>query len=204
MTTPKSILKKISQAVSIIWYLEIIAGITFISAFLASATIRKQFVLMLPIDFTQLNLRKIESLNSNFGNARLDGYSGTLVFHIESSWGNIASMTGVYLILIGILIFITYHARQIFKNFENNQHFINNNIIHLRVIAGIITIIPIVQVVLMLVANHIIENNLKLGPFLNLSTSFNYGLFIAGIVLLSVIEIFQLGIELEEEQKLTV
>ena len=204
MATPKSILKRISQAVNVIWYLEIIASITFIAAFLASANIRTQFILMLPVDFAQLNLTKIESLNSNFENARLDGYSGTLVFHIESNWKNIASMTGVYILLIGILIFITYHIRKIFKNFENNQHFINNNIIHLRLIAGIITIAPILQIILMLVANHIIEDNLKLGPFLNLSTSFNYGLFISGIMLFSVIEIFKLGIELEDEQKLTV
>ena len=44
MTTSKSILKRISQAVNVIWYLEIIAGTTFIAAFLASANIRKQFM----------------------------------------------------------------------------------------------------------------------------------------------------------------
>ena len=204
MDKAKLKLTRVSYIINACWYLEILAFITFIGMFLTSAIIRKQFVVMLPVDFSQLNVRQIKSLNDTFENARIDSYSGVMAFHVQSSLQNVSFMAFIYLLLFSIILAVTYQLKGIFENFKHNQHFTKINIKRLRVIAIIIIIAPIIQYILSLVVNQVLLSNLKLGPFLELSPSLSIGFLITGLFLLSIIEIFKIGVDLEEENKLTV
>ncbi|QDW24728.1 DUF2975 domain-containing protein [Pedobacter sp. KBS0701] len=204
MPASRTKFKILSQMITILWYLEILCGVSFLSLFLASANFRTQIVVMFPVSFSQTNIMSIKAVNTNIADARLDSYAGFLVFHLESSWQNVALMTVVYTICIGIVIFITYKIKQIFKNFETDKNFVKSNLNHLRVIAAIILVIPIMQFVFTLIANKFFQTNLAIGKFVTLSPSLNYALLFTSITLFAAIEIFKLGIELEEENKLTV
>lgn len=204
MIKSKLMLARVSHVINTVWYLQILSSLAFISFFLASANIRTQFIAMLPVDFSQLNVRQIRSANSHFDDVRLDSYSGTMVFHFESNWKNVMIMAAGYILLICLLLLITYQVKQIFLNFKKHQHFSKTNVNRLRIIAAIITVVPFLQLSFSLVINAILNANLKLGPFINLSPSFNYGLLITGLFLFAVIQIFKIGIELEEENKMTV
>lgn len=204
MDNAKSKLTRVSYFINVFWYLEILGFITFIGTFLTSAIVRKQFVVMLPIDFSQYNVRHIKSLNDTFDNARLDSYSGVMVFHVQSSLENVLFMSFIYILLFSVILAITYHLKRIFENFKHNHHFTKINIKRLRVIAIIIIIAPIIQYILSLIVNQMLFSNLKLGPFLQLSPSLSIGFLITGLFLLLIIEIFKIGLDLEEENKLTV
>lgn len=204
MDKAKSKLTRASYFINAIWYLEILGFITFIGIFLTSAIVRKQFVVMLPVDFSQYNVRQMKSLNDTFENARLDSYSGVMVFHVQSSVQNVLFMAFIYMLLFSVILAITYHLKGIFENFKHNHHFTKMNIRRLRIIAIIIIIAPIIQYILSLIVNHVLFINLKLGPFLQLSPSLGIGFLITGLFLLLIIEIFKIGMDLEEENKLTV
>jgi hypothetical protein len=194
----------VSYFIIAFWYLEILGFITFIGTFLTSAIIRKQFVVMLPVDFSQYNVRQIKSLNDTFENARLDSYSGVMAFHVQSSLENVSLMAFIYILLFSVILGVSYQLKGIFENFKHNQHFTKINIKRLRVIAIIIIITPIIRYILSLVVNQVLFNSLKLGPFLELLPSLSIGFLITGLFLLMVIEIFEIGVDLEEENRLTV
>ncbi|MBG6233543.1 hypothetical protein IWX76_000098 [Pedobacter sp. CAN_A7] len=204
MDKAKLKLTRVSYFINAFWYLEILGFITFIGMFLISAMIRKQFVVMLPVDFSQLNVRQIKSLNDTFENARLDSYSGVMAFHVQSSLQNVSFMAFIYILLFSVILAVTYQLKGIFENFKHNQHFTKINIKRLRVIAIIIIVAPIIRYILSLIVNQVLFSNLKLGPFLQLSPSLSIGFLITGIFLLLIIEIFKIGVDLEEENKLTV
>jgi hypothetical protein len=204
MFKAKLTLTRISSFINAIWYLEIIGCIIFIGLFLTSACVRSQIVVLLPVDFSELNIMPIKSISSSFESARLDSYSGILFFHVKSSLGNVLAMTLIYMLIAFVILAITYQVRIIFANFRNNQHFTKININRLKVISLTITLIPFVQFLFALIANFVVKNNFKLGPYLELSPSFNYGFLITGIFLFSTIAILKLGRDLEEENKLTV
>jgi len=159
---------------------------------------------MFPVNFSQTNMINMKALGSNIGDARIEGYSGFLVFHLESSWQNVLLIFIMYTLAIGTVIFITYKIKQIFSNFENEKNFIKSNVNHLRVIAMVILVIPVIQYVFTSIANNFFQNNLVIDKIVTLYPSFNYSLLITALILFALIELFKLGIELEEESKLTI
>lgn len=204
MDKAKLKLTRVSYFINAFWYLEISGFVLFIGMFLTSAIIRKQFIVMLPVDFSQYNVRHIKSLNDTFENVRLDSYSGVMVFHVQSSLQNVSFMAFIYILLFSVVLAVTYQLKGIFENFKHNQHFTKINIRRLRVIAIIIIVAPIIRYILSLIANQVLFGNLKLSPFLELSPTLSIGFLITGLFLLSIIEIFKIGVDLEEENKLTV
>ncbi|EOR94148.1 hypothetical protein ADIARSV_2682 [Arcticibacter svalbardensis MN12-7] len=204
MDKAKLKLTRVSYLINAFWYLEILGFITFIGTFLTSAIIRKQFVVMLPVDFSQYNVRQIKTLNDTFENARLDSYSGVMNFHVQSSLENVSFMAFIYILIFSVILAVTYQLKGIFENFKHNQHFTTINIKRLRVIAIVIILAPIIRYILSLIVNQILFSNLRLGPFLKLLPSLSIGFLITGLLLLMIIEIFKIGVDLEEENKLTV
>ena len=204
MDKAKLKLARVSYLINAFWYLEILGFITFIGIFLTSAIIRKQFVVMLPVDFSQYNVRQIKTLNDTFENARLDSYSGVMNFHVQSSLENVSFMALIYILIFSVILGVTYQLKGIFDNFKHNQHFTKTNIKRLRLIAILILMAPVIRYILAVIANQILFNNLKLGPFLKLSPSLSIGFLTTGLFLLMIVEIFKIGVDLEDENKLTV
>lgn len=204
MDKAKLKLNRVSYFINAFWYLEILGFITFLGIFFTSAMIRKQFLVMLPVDFSQFNVRQIKSLSDTFENIRLDSYTGVMVFHVQSSLENVLFMAFIYTLLFSIILAVTYQVKGIFENFKCNQHFTKINIKRLRIIAIILVVAPFIRYMLSIVVNQLLISNFKLGPFLKLSSSFNIGILVTGLFLLLTIEIFKIGVDLEEESRLTV
>jgi len=203
MNQSRSLLKSLSILVNVIWYAELVASVLFIGAVIIGAIIRKQFLLMIPINFSTINLRQFKSSNNVFPDARLDSNTGHLVFHINTTWLNVVSVIMVYAILIGFIIAITFQIRKIFLNFKNGNLFNKINIHSIRIISFLIIVFPFTKWLICLAMNQLLTENLRFKHF-ELLNVFSFGYLLTGLVLFSIVEIFRLGTELEEEQKLTV
>ncbi len=121
----------------------------------------------------------------------------------ESTVHLLYSIFGIILIFYSFLVF--YILKRILDSTKKGSPFIANNVRHLRQIALLIFILPLILIMYEVAIYFIISfKYIFINSFISPSFKFNLGLFIGGILLLFISETFKQGVRIREEQELTI
>jgi len=94
-------------------------------------------------------------------------------------------MAILYMAIISLIMIVTYHIREIFRNV--NIHFSEVNIKRIRIIALIFVFFPLMQYLASFFATKLIQETIQLWPRIELTPFFSIGLLASALGLLAVI-----------------
>ena len=199
----KSLSAVLTFAVNLLWWLEWIAGGTYIIMGAMTARIRKGFALQVPISYSATTTGQIHSIEQNGPVATFNTNNGTLSIHIDANWRNIVMLLIGYSMLFAVIVTITYQLKKILESFSQNQPFHKLNMSRVRNIALVLICYSVVQGLFVITVNHILISTF-IFKHLDLTYDFNISCLLTGIILLVVEGIFKTGLSLEEDKQLTI
>jgi hypothetical protein len=188
---------------NVIWYIEWIVAITFLVMLGVAGHMRGGYALQLPITFEEHTAARLAPINGNTESGILNTTAAILVYHVDANLQNIIMIIFGYGSVFTVVVLITGQLRLMSKDFNLNAPFQKLSIFRIKYIAFVLIGYSFIQWLFVAVVNHFTYQNFKIKN-LALTYDFNFSCLIIGVILLIVVEIFKVGIELEEERKLIV
>lgn len=199
----KSLSSALAVVINVLWWLEWIGGIVCIVLGSIAAQVRKGFALQVPINYSNLTIGRVNSINKDFPMGILNTTNGVISLHINASWQNIVMLLIGYGLIFSVIVIMTYQLKRIFQNFKQNLPFNELNMLRIRNIAIVLISYSFVQWLFVIAVNQILNSNLQF-KHLDLTYNFDVGYLLVGIALFVVEGIFRIGISMEEEKQLTI
>jgi len=199
--TPAALI--LSRTLNLIWYFEWLTGFTFIVMLAISGYTRGAYALQLPVTFEKHTAAILQPINGNFQIGVLNSNSAILSYHVDANLPNIIMILFGYGSVFAVVVLITDQMRKMSKGFSLNSPFQKMSITRINIIAVILIGYSLLQWLFVLVVNQFVYRSFKIKTF-ELTYDLNFNCLIIGVILLLVVEIFKVGIELEEERKLVI
>ncbi len=129
----------------------------------------------------------------------------SLTFRTQRDWRTIAiAIVGVSF-GFGISLVVTYQLRKIFATLTDTHLFVVGNVYRLRTIAFILMAFSPISWLLSLFTNEYVRTHFSAkGNALNFHYELDFNAILTGLVLLVIAEVFKEGVQLKEEQDLTI
>lgn len=154
----------------------------------------------IPLNFKSVLIEDASVYNSNLWSPEVTAKDGFITLRFNQSSLDFVLISIGFSLFAAIWTFILYQFKQIFQNFRNGFLFVESNLKRIRIIAYVIIAAPILKWVLYFPLHRIILNHITLEK-VELTNPFNYYLLVTGLFILAMVEIFRVGIKLEEEQE---
>lgn len=123
---------------------------------------------------------------------------------VQSSLGSLATIIGVALVLIPVWLLMLNHLRCLMASFAKEHPFTEENVGRIRWVGYLFMIGAALQsAVEAAVGLNLMRVSIP-GVEINARIGLNFPAVIAGFVILVLAEVFRLGVELKEDQDLTV
>jgi len=123
---------------------------------------------------------------------------------VQSSLGSLATIIGVALVLIPVWLLMLNHLRRLMASFAKEHPFTEENVGRIRWVGYLFMIGAALQsAVEAAVGLNLMRVSIP-GVEINARIGLNFPAVIAGFVILVLAEVFRLGVELKEDQDLTV
>lgn len=112
---------------------------------------------------------------------------------------------GLLIVWIGAGLAIIYQLRQVFRSLVAGEPFVRANGTRIRFIGLVIILMEILKMVILWRFSLFVRNNFTIeGLTLSVTPRPDLGVILLGLVVLVIAAVFRQGIELREEQELTV
>lgn len=123
---------------------------------------------------------------------------------VQSSLGSLATMIGMGLVGIPVWLLMLNHLRRLMASFAKEHPFTEENVARIRWLGYLFMIGAALQSAVEAAVGHYLMRVSIPGVEINARIGLNLPAMIAGFVILVLAEVFRLGVELKEDQDLTV
>jgi hypothetical protein len=123
---------------------------------------------------------------------------------VQPSLGSLATVIGVALVLIPVWLLMLNHLRRLMASAAHEHPFTEENVGRIRWLGYLFMIGAVLQSIVEVVVGYHLSRVSIPGVEINARIGLNFPAMIAGFVILVLAEVFRLGVELKEDQDLTV
>lgn len=157
-----------------------------------------------PVSFSPVLFRALTAKQAGTPQGHLNITRGIFYLPIECNWKTIGTMLVIFLIFFSLILLVTFQLKKIFASFSRNEPFMESNILRIRNIGLAVLSYPLLRFLFDAGLYRYLRARFTWTADLRLTYSFDFSTLLAGLILIVIAEIFRLGSELDNEQKLTI
>ena len=200
----KSLSKILSIILNVIWWIEWIGTGVLVTVILASAFFKQSISLNFPLAFSSVEFKTVPSVSKNLPPGVINVMNGNFYLPVDNNWQNILLLLAASIAICAVFIIITYQLKLLFLSLSNNQPFDALNVVRIRNTGIGLIVLSLLLFFSNIIINQFLQSHFIWDKGISLTYTFNISYLIAGIILIIVAEIFNEGVTLKEETKLTI